>query len=680
MPFGLTNALAIFMDLMNQVCKPYLYKFVIVFIDDILIYSKSKEDHEVHLRLVLELLKKESLFAKFSKCDFWLQEVHFLGHVVNINGVHVDPRKIEAVKNWKAPNTPLEIGSFLGLAGYYGCFIANFSKIVKPLTSLTQKNQKIEMYAHAKRQGKANVVADALSMKERVKPKRVRVMSMTIQSSIKEKLLTAQNEATKEENAPSKMMRGLDQQMEKKGDKGMKKDIATYVSKCLTCLKVKAEHQRLSGLIQQLEIHEWKFDKITMDFITKLPRSSGGYDTIWVIVDRLTKLAYFMATCEDYNMENLLRLYIDEIMARHVVHVSIISEQDGRFTSWFWQTLQKALGTWDTHIPLAEFSYNNSYHSSIRCAPFEALYGRNCSDIERVTSERCVAYWKEGEVSTEKCLEDANLHVPLEEIRVDKTLRCVEEPEEIMDREWIGLLRLSCNYNITAQSAFALAGASTKNNTVIIAIANKAYTEGDKPMLGIFLDGLWLGEGIQKLKDYILIVVITQTAYEKFLNLHSYKMKTDGVEFDGGEKLFMSDDFIKMMWQRTLLLGDVLKHGYNFIFTILAGLSCTFVKHETLLDIIWLMCMHCWIRETREVRLPHAVWLFGSESMPTLCCVVIWIGGVRLPHTVWYILDELGCCYSLLSTSMCCDDAYHVTPRVSTLAGCDIKYNNYRRI
>ncbi|GJY45945.1 putative reverse transcriptase domain-containing protein, partial [Tanacetum coccineum] len=132
----------LFMDLMNRVCKPYLDKFVIVFIDDILIYSKTKEDHEVHLGLVLELLRKEKLYAKFSKCEFWLQEVHFLGHVVNQNGIHVDPSKIEAVKNWKTPTTPSEIRSFLGLAGYYRWFIANFSKIAKPLTSLTQKNQK----------------------------------------------------------------------------------------------------------------------------------------------------------------------------------------------------------------------------------------------------------------------------------------------------------------------------------------------------------------------------------------------------------------------------------------------------------------------------------------------------------------------------------------------------------
>ncbi|GJY53738.1 putative reverse transcriptase domain-containing protein [Tanacetum coccineum] len=144
MPFGLTNAPAVFMELMNRVCKPYLDKFVIFFIDDIRIYSKMKEEHEVHLKLVLELLRKEKFYAKFSKCDFWLQEVHFLGHVVNQIGIHVDPSKIEAVKIWKAPTTPSEVRSFLGLAGYYRRFIANFSKIVKPLTSLTQKNQKYE--------------------------------------------------------------------------------------------------------------------------------------------------------------------------------------------------------------------------------------------------------------------------------------------------------------------------------------------------------------------------------------------------------------------------------------------------------------------------------------------------------------------------------------------------------
>ncbi|GJV88063.1 putative reverse transcriptase domain-containing protein [Tanacetum coccineum] len=144
MPFGLTNAPAVFMDLMNRVCKPYLDKFVIVFIDDILIYSKNKDEHEKHLKIILELLKKEQLYAKFSKCDFWLESVQFLGHVINNKGVHVDPAKVEAIRNWSAPTTPTEVRQFLGLAGYYRRFIEGFSLISKPLTKLTQKNKKYE--------------------------------------------------------------------------------------------------------------------------------------------------------------------------------------------------------------------------------------------------------------------------------------------------------------------------------------------------------------------------------------------------------------------------------------------------------------------------------------------------------------------------------------------------------
>ncbi|GKC96067.1 putative reverse transcriptase domain-containing protein [Tanacetum coccineum] len=144
MPFGLTNAPAVFMDLMNRVCKPYLYKFVIVFIDDILIYSKSKEEHVEHLKLILELLKKEELYAKFSKCEFWLSKVQFLGHVIDSEGIHVDPAKIESIRDWASPKTPTEIRQFLGLAGYYRRFIESFSKIAKPVTKLTQKNVKFD--------------------------------------------------------------------------------------------------------------------------------------------------------------------------------------------------------------------------------------------------------------------------------------------------------------------------------------------------------------------------------------------------------------------------------------------------------------------------------------------------------------------------------------------------------
>ncbi|GJZ62989.1 putative reverse transcriptase domain-containing protein [Tanacetum coccineum] len=144
MPFGLTNAPAVFMDLMNRVCKPYLDKFMIVFIDDILIYSKNKQEHEEHLKLILELLKKEELYAKFSKCEFWIPKVQFLGHVIDSQGIHVDPAKIQSIKYWASPKTPTEIPKFLGLAGYYRRFIEGFSKIAKPMTKLTQTSVKFE--------------------------------------------------------------------------------------------------------------------------------------------------------------------------------------------------------------------------------------------------------------------------------------------------------------------------------------------------------------------------------------------------------------------------------------------------------------------------------------------------------------------------------------------------------
>ncbi|GKE34685.1 putative reverse transcriptase domain-containing protein [Tanacetum coccineum] len=184
MPFGLTNTPAVFMDLMNRVCKPYLDKFVIVFIDDILIYSKMKEDHEVHLGLVLELLRKEKLYAKFSKCEFWLQEVHFLGHVVNQNGIHVDPSKIEA-------------------SSVKDKILATSSKTSKvenaPAEMLRDLDQQMEKRAD---DGKENVVTDALSRKERVKPRRVRAIAMTIQYGVRGMILTTQSEAFKQENVP----------------------------------------------------------------------------------------------------------------------------------------------------------------------------------------------------------------------------------------------------------------------------------------------------------------------------------------------------------------------------------------------------------------------------------------------------------------------------------------------
>ena len=136
MSFGLTNAPAYFMSMMNKVFMEYLDKFVVVFIDDIMVYSKNEEEHKEHLRLVLEKLREHQLYAKFSKCEFWLKEVGFLGHVISGQGIAVDPSKIQSVTEWLAPTSVSEIRSFLGLAGYYWRFIENFSKIAKPMTEL----------------------------------------------------------------------------------------------------------------------------------------------------------------------------------------------------------------------------------------------------------------------------------------------------------------------------------------------------------------------------------------------------------------------------------------------------------------------------------------------------------------------------------------------------------------
>ncbi|KAL4555554.1 hypothetical protein LXL04_038176 [Taraxacum kok-saghyz] len=576
MPFGLTNAPAAFMDLMNRVCSHMLDRSVIVFIDDILVYSKTKEEHEIHLREVLEVLRREKLYAKFSKCEFWLREVQFLGHVVNQSGIIVDPAKISAVMQWEVPRTPTEIRSFLGLAGYYRRFIQDFSKIGLPLTHqqrafedlrrrlceapiLTLPDgmedmvvycdascqglgvvlmQRGKVIAYASRQlkpneakypthdlelgavvfalkiwrhylfgvkctiytdhkslkylmdqqnlnmrqrrwldvlkdydceilyhpGKANVVDDALSRKPVGVPLQGRCLQMTIVTPLIEMISKAQGVAILDENAKRERVAGdisifvrdsrglltrygrvwvpftggnirflMDEahmskfsihpgatKMYRDLREGywwpcMKRDVARYVEECLTCRKVKAEHQRPHGKLQPLEIPVWKWEHITMDLITKLPKTPRGVDAIWVVVDRLTKSAHFLAIQESSSAEKLAefmygRLWqgtgcqflsslietrdlppgfggsfrrswarsygsVQHFTRRRMVRASV------RFRRWRTCFVRVRLilgGSWDRYLPLAEFSYNNSFHSSIGVPPYEALYGRKC--------------------------------------------------------------------------------------------------------------------------------------------------------------------------------------------------------------------------------------------------------------------------------------------------------------
>ncbi|KAL8110718.1 hypothetical protein AgCh_026455 [Apium graveolens] len=204
---------------------------------------------------------------------------------------------------------------------------------------------------------------------------------------------------------------------------GMKKEIVSWVNKCHVCQTVKAEHQRPSGLLQPLDIPQWKWEEVAMDFVVGLPKTKSNHDAIWVIIDRLTKSAHFLPISEKYSLDRLVKLYLDEVVTKHGVLVSIVSDRDPRFNSRFWTKFQECLGTklkmstayhpqtdgqsertiqtikdmlrvcaldfkgnWDEHLPLIEFSYNNSYHASIRMPPYEALYGRKC---------RSPLYWDE---------------------------------------------------------------------------------------------------------------------------------------------------------------------------------------------------------------------------------------------------------------------------------------------
>ncbi|GJW77370.1 putative reverse transcriptase domain-containing protein [Tanacetum coccineum] len=258
---------------------------------------------------------------------------------------------------------------------------------------------------------------------------------MTIHPKLPSQILETQTEAFKEENIKAENLRGMDKAFEIRPDgtrcikntRGVTISlaiIAEYVGKCLTCSRVKAECQKPFGLMIQPEIPIWKWERITMDFVTKLPKTSSGHDTIWVIVDRLTKSAHFIPTRETDSMETLIRMYIKKIVSRHGVPISIILDHNSHFTSRFWKSLQNALDTqldmsmayhpetdgksertiqtledmlracviyfrkgWEKHLPLVEFSYNNSYHASIKAAPFEALYR---SEIVHETTEKIV--------------------------------------------------------------------------------------------------------------------------------------------------------------------------------------------------------------------------------------------------------------------------------------------------
>ncbi|WVZ63305.1 hypothetical protein U9M48_012946 [Paspalum notatum var. saurae] len=382
MSFGVTNALANFMNLMNKVFMEYLDKFVVVFIDDILIYSKTEEEHEEHLRLVLQKLREHKLYAKLSKCEFWLHQVPFLGHIVSKGGIMVDPSKTSSVMDWKVPEVVKEVRGFLGLAGYYRRFIESFSKIAKPMTSFLEKS--VPFIWTRERQAAFDELKNRLTT----------ALVLTLPDLTKS--FTVYCDASKEclgcvlmQEGSTKMYYDL---KERFWWYGMKRAVAEYVAVCDTCQRVKAEHQRPAGLLQPLKIPEWKWEEISMDFIVGLPRTQKGYNSIWVVVDRLTKVAHFIPMNTTYSGASCMIPWILSFgSVQHITHRQM-------------------------SLIYAEFSYNNSYQASLKKSPFEALYGRRC---------RTPLFWNqtgEMQVFGPDLIKDAEQQIRMvrENLRVDQ--------------------------------------------------------------------------------------------------------------------------------------------------------------------------------------------------------------------------------------------------------------------
>nr|GEX53507.1 putative reverse transcriptase domain-containing protein [Tanacetum cinerariifolium] len=432
MPFGLTNAPAVFMDLMNRVCKPYLDKFVIVFIDDILIYFKNEKEHEEHLKAILELPKEEKLYAKFSKCEFWISKVQFLGHVIDSRGIHVDPAKIESIKDWASPKTPTEIRQFLGLAGYYRRFIEGFSKVAKSMTKLTQKGIKqqglwglLRCFAQGFR---CCINAERIGDHLRLPTVKIHETNYTIHDLEPGSVVFAlkiwrhylygtkctvfidhkslqhildQKEHNMRQRRWLELLSDYDRDI--RYHPGKANVVANALSQAqIEALKPKNLKKEDVGGMIRTDIPKERLE----------PRADGTlclngrswlpcYDDLRsVIMHKSYKSKYSIHPGSEKMYQDMKKLYWWPNMKADIATYKTFQkalgtnldmsnayhpETDGQSERTI-QTLKDMLRAcvidfrkgWVKHLPLVKFSYNNSYHASIKVAPYEALYGRKC--------------------------------------------------------------------------------------------------------------------------------------------------------------------------------------------------------------------------------------------------------------------------------------------------------------
>nr|GEX14937.1 hypothetical protein [Tanacetum cinerariifolium] len=504
----------------------------------------SKQEHEEHLKLILKLLKKEQLYAKFSKCEFWIPKVQFLGQVIDSQGIHVDPVKIESIKIAKSMTKltqktikfdwgDKEEAAFqLIKQKLCSAPILALPKEVKTLLFTAMLRSKKELNMRQRRwlellsdndcviryhPGKANVVADALSGIERIKPLRVRALVMTIGLDLPKKILEAQTEAIKPENLKSEDVGGILIENSKDPEKPRKEKLEPRADETL-CLNDRS-WLTCYGDLRTLIMHESHKLKYSVH-----PGSDKMYQDMKLLYwwpNMKANIATYVSKCltlkETGPIDKLARLYLKEVVTRHGILVLIICDCDPRFTSNFWKSFQKAMGTrldmstayhpqtdgqsertiqtleymlracvidfgngWERHLPLIKFSYNNSYHASIKASSFEALYGRKCRspvcwdevgdaqltgpELIHETTEKIVQIKQRIQAARDrqksyanvrlelpkqlirvystfhvsnlkKCLSDKPLAISLDEIHIDEKLRFIEEPLEIMDRE-----------------------------------------------------------------------------------------------------------------------------------------------------------------------------------------------------------------------------------------------------
>nr|GEV96668.1 putative reverse transcriptase domain-containing protein [Tanacetum cinerariifolium] len=393
MSFGLTNAPAVFMDLMNWVCRPFLDKFVIVFIDDIFIYSKNKEEHEEHLRIILELLQKEKLYAKFSKCKFWLDSLKFLGHVINSQGVHVDPAKVEAIKSWTALKSPTEVRQFLGLAGYYRS---------APILALPEGSKDFVVYCDAslkgygavlmQREKEGNVQKEDLGRIQKqifeIRTNGIRYHDkriwLPLHGGLRDLIMHESHKSKYSIHLGStKMYQDLKKLY---WWPNMKADIATYVGQCLTCAKVKVKHLKPSGLLQQSKIPKWKWENVTMDFVTGLQGPQVSY-------------ADLKRSLTEFEVGDKVMLKVSPW--RGVIRFGKRGKLSPRF-----------IGPFKVIERIRPVAYKLEFPNKLR----------GTHDTFHVSNLK-------------RCFMNDDVVIPLDEVQLDDKLYFVEEPVEIMDRE-----------------------------------------------------------------------------------------------------------------------------------------------------------------------------------------------------------------------------------------------------